>query len=116
LKDLSIHTKIWLNSKDKMLLGEGRVALLQAIQDYGSINKAAKSMSMSYAKAWKLIDSMNVVSESPLVETVSGGKGGGGTKLTTEGEKLVELFKALSKSTNQFLEIELQRVKEEMSC
>jgi molybdate transport system regulatory protein len=63
-------------------LGYGRVTLLGRIRQYGSISQTAKSMDMSYRHAWDLVDSMNRQSPEPLVETTTGGKGGGGAKIT----------------------------------
>lgn len=98
-----IKFKIWVEDEEEMFLGNGRVHLLEAIGEHGSITAAAKSMQMSYKKAWEQIDHMNAVSKKPLVETLSGGKGGGGTVLTLEGEKLVHEFKRLTTKLSALL-------------
>ena len=54
-----IKSRIWIEADGEILLGEGRVALLHAINDLGSLSKAAKSLNMSYKKAWSLIDALN---------------------------------------------------------
>jgi len=69
------------------------VELLQTIDQLGSITKAAKKMQMSYLKAWKLVQSMNMSSQKPLVIRLSGGKGGGGTTLTEQGYKAINLYR-----------------------
>jgi molybdate transport system regulatory protein len=79
------------------------VVLLERIRDYGSITKAAKSMGMSYRNAWELVASMNKLSEKPLVDRFSGGKGGGGTVLTKHGEKSIALFWKLRSDFLSFL-------------
>ena len=84
--------KIWVEGDGEVLLGNGRVRLLEAIAKTGSITAAAKSMKMSYKKAWEQIDHMNEGSKEPLVTTNSGGKGGGGTVLTPRGEHMVAQF------------------------
>lgn len=86
-----------------MFLGNGRVHLLQAIKESGSITAASKSMHMSYKKAWEQIDHMNEVSDKPLVQTSSGGKGGGGALLTTEGENVVIEFNRLTSKLVQII-------------
>jgi molybdate transport system regulatory protein len=84
--------RIWIDGSEGTFLGYGRIVLLERIQEYGSITKAARSMDMSYRHAWQLVDSMNRQAPKPFVETVTGGKGGGGSRLTGEGEKAVSLF------------------------
>lgn len=86
-----------------MYLGRGRIQLLQEIDRLGSIAKAAESMEMSYKKAWKLIKSMNEASPSPLLEKKIGGAGGGGSELTDEGKRVIELFNQLEKDQQALL-------------
>lgn len=69
--------RIWIEGKDGTFLGYGRVILLERIKEYGSISEAAKSMNMSYRHAWELVDSINRQARKPLIETATGGKGGG---------------------------------------
>jgi len=39
-----IKSRIWIEFEDHVLLGEGRVKLLKAIEETGSLSKAAKSL------------------------------------------------------------------------
>lgn len=108
---LTVKNRLWIVSEQGTFLGEGRIALLQAIEKYGSISAAARSMNMSYLKAWKLIDSMNNVSaDQPLVIKTSGGKDGGGTILTAAGKKAIAIYMKLNTSSQIFLNTELNRV------
>jgi molybdate transport system regulatory protein len=84
--------RIWIDGAEGTFLGYGRIVLLERIREYGSITRAAKSMEMSYRHAWKLVDSMNRQAPRPLVEKATGGRGGGGTRLTEEGEQAISLF------------------------
>tara|TARA_B100000315_G_scaffold150307_1_gene139002 strand:- start:10779 stop:11201 length:423 start_codon:yes stop_codon:yes gene_type:complete len=102
--DYSINGRIWISEKEETFLGYGRVVLLERIKDYGSITKAAKSMGMSYRNAWELVASMNKLSEKPLVDRFTGGKGGGGTILTKHGEKAITLFWKLRSDLLSFFE------------
>jgi len=104
MNKLSIKSRLWITGKEGTFLGEGRVSLLLAIDKLGSIKKAAKSMNMSYLKAWKLVNSMNETSSQPLVKKFSGGKDGGGTSLTEHAYKAIQLFKDLSSQHQLFLE------------
>ena len=59
---------------------------------------------MSYKAAWDAVDAMNNLAGEPLVERVSGGKGGGGTRLTRRGAQLVENFKLIEREHRHFIE------------
>ena len=73
-----IKSRIWIESNNKVLIGEGRVNLLRAIGETGSLSKAAKSLDLSYKKAWQLLDSVNKSAKKPVTINSIGGKGGGG--------------------------------------
>jgi molybdate transport system regulatory protein len=55
------------------LLGPGKAALRQAIDETGSIAAAGRRMGMSYKRAWYLIDTMNVYFREPVVVWSKGG-------------------------------------------
>ncbi|MEZ0329676.1 MAG: LysR family transcriptional regulator [Aquificaceae bacterium] len=105
-----VRGRLWINGKDGTFLGYGRVVLLERIREHGSITMAAKSMEMSYRAAWELVESMNTQAKTPLVETVTGGKGGGGARLTEAGERAIETFWNLYESFKKFLKNETQHL------
>ena len=82
---------------------EKRIALLKAIKETGSISKAAKTVPMSYKAAWEIVDSLNNLSKEPLFKKEVGGSGGGGTKLTEYGEKLISDYEVLKEEFERFL-------------
>lgn len=96
-----VITEVYLNVDEKGYLGKGRVILLELIDKYGSISKAAKELGMSYKAAWDMIDSINNLSPYPVVESKSGGKGGGKTVLTQYGKKLLESYKTIESILNK---------------
>lgn len=100
----TIKSRIWIEADGQILLGEGRISLLKAIDKTGSLSKAAKSLNMSYKKAWSLIDAVNVRAKSPVVTTSIGGKGGGGAQLTDYGRSLVTTFDTINKNCWVFLD------------
>ena len=102
LSTTTIENRIWIEKEGKPFLGNGRVRLLEEIKNSGSISKAALKLKMSYKKAWHLVESMNTLSNSPLVKRETGGKNGGGTTLTDVGEKAISQFRALEKKTKVF--------------
>lgn len=108
--DYELRGRIWIEGKDGTFLGNGRIVLLERIKEHGSISVAAKSMNMSYRHAWDLVDSMNRQARTPLVETIAGGKGGGGAKLTEAGEKAIESFRQLYARFKEFLQKEVSEM------
>lgn len=101
-----LRGRIWIDGKEGTFLGYGRIVLLEKICEFGSITKAAKSMGMSYRHAWELVDSMNSQARRPLVESSTGGKGGGGARLTEDGEKAIKLFWEFYRDFQDFLKHE----------
>ena len=81
---------IWLETKDGMLLGLGRIQLLELVEELGSLNKAAAAMGMSYRAAWGRMKQTETVLGSPLVER-SGPKKG--FQLTPLGHDVVRMFR-----------------------
>lgn len=90
--EYQLQGRIWITGPKGTFLGYGRVVLLERIRDHGSISAAARSMKMSYRHAWKLVDSMNHESNSPVVVSSTGGRGGGGAELTSTGKEAIEIF------------------------
>lgn len=84
--------RFWITKRGENIAGAGRVELLRRIRDTGSISSAAKQMEMSYKAAWDSVNAMNRLSDSPLVERSTGGRHGGGTILTKEGEEFIALY------------------------
>lgn len=81
-----------------------RIELLQHIAEQGSITRAAKSAGLSYKGAWDAIDELNNLATKPLVERSIGGKGGGGARLSAEGERVLRLYQKLQALQAQVLE------------
>jgi molybdate transport system regulatory protein len=80
---------------DTVAIGPGKVALLEAIAETGSISAAARQVGMSYRRAWVLIDEVNQALRSPAVSTVAGGAHGGGTALTSVGKEVIKHYRAI---------------------
>lgn len=110
MSDYKIKSRVWIESGDNVLMGEGRARLLKAIDDEGSLSKAAKSLRMSYKKAWTLVDAVNKSAEKPVVETSIGGKAGGGARLTSYGRELIAVFDEINKGCWDFLEGQEQKI------
>ena len=78
-------------------IGPGKIALLEAIRDTGSISAAARKLRMSYRRAWVLVDDLNRRLSKSVVLAAPGGKHGGGTMLSPTGHKLVGLYREIER-------------------
>lgn len=85
------------------MLDNRMIGLLRAIEQSGSINQAAKQMGLSYKGAWQIIERANNGAPKVLVNTMTGGSKGGGTRLTETGRALLNLFDRLQCQHQQFI-------------
>jgi molybdate transport system regulatory protein len=92
---LELDGSIWLRAGAQTWGGKSRIDLLAQIAATGSISAAARAVGMSYKGAWDAIDTMNNLAGEPLVLRATGGRGGGGARLTERAHKLVATFRAL---------------------
>lgn len=92
---LELDGSIWLRAGAQTWGGKNRIDLLLQIDATGSISAAARAVGMSYKGAWDAIDTMNNLAGEPLVLRATGGKGGGGARLTERARRLVATFQAL---------------------
>jgi molybdate transport system regulatory protein len=81
-----------------LMIGPGKIALLERVRDEGSISAAARAMGMSYKRAWELVDEMNSTFTKPPVLTSKGGKAGGGALLSDLGVELIRAYRALEEA------------------
>ncbi len=77
------------------MLGPGKADLLERIRDTGSIAAAGRTMSMSYKRAWMLVEEMNTAFREPLVDSTRGGAKGGGARLTDAGAEVLANYRKL---------------------
>ncbi|WP_290998738.1 LysR family transcriptional regulator [Hyphomicrobium sp.] len=78
---------------DGMVLGPGKVDLLEAIGRTGSISAAGRELGMSYRRAWLLVDALNHMFPDVLVTAAPGGSHGGGAKLTDYGRGVAAAYR-----------------------
>ena len=76
-------------------VGPGKIRLLEAIRDTGSISKAGIALGMSYRRAWLLVDDMNKCFSEPVIAAQVGGSHGGGAALTSFGNRLIDQYRAI---------------------
>lgn len=100
---MELAGQVWLTVGGVKLGGHERVDLLAAVASTGSITAAARAVGISYKGAWDAIEAMNNLAGEPLVERVTGGKGGGGTRLTPRGVQLVQNFRQIEQAHREFV-------------
>ena len=79
-----------------LIVGPGKIELLKAVRDTGSISAAARTIGMSYKRAWYLLDTLNKGFHQSVFEASPGGRGGGGAQLTALGETLITAYTAIA--------------------
>ena len=88
-------TKITLTDDNGIkFFGEGPLRLLRSIERTGSLRSAALEMEMAYSKASKLLKQAETNLGFPLTTRSTGGKDGGGSKLTPEGKQWLQQYEA----------------------
>ena len=90
--DLEPRIKLWVEKYGALVLSDYRVQLLQHIGETGSLAEAAQQMGLSYRRAWGKVREIEKNLGVMLVESETGGAGGGGSHLTHQGERLVALY------------------------
>ena len=76
-------------------VGPGKIRLLEAIRDTGSISRGGQQLEMSYRRAWLLVDDLNRCFREPVVAAQTGGAHGGGAALTPFGARLIAHYRAI---------------------
>jgi len=82
---------------EEVAIGPGKIAILEAIAETGSISAAGRKLRMSYRRAWLLVDQMNHYFNEPVVFTTLGGAQGGGSALTETGTEVIRLYRTIER-------------------
>lgn len=89
---LRFREKLEMVIGNQVILDDRIALLLKLIDRKGSLLRAAKAVGMSYSRAWEAVARIERLLGVKIVESQRGGSRGGGSRLTEEGRKLVELF------------------------
>jgi len=100
-----------LNLDDEAAIGPGKADLLQAIAETGSISGAGRRLRMSYRRAWQLAEALNLDFGGDVVETLAGGKGGGGARLTDRGNRILACYRRIQLSCAKAIASDLTALK-----
>lgn len=86
-------TRVYLlDGQGQRVFGEGPFRLLLAVEETGSLRGAAQSMGMAYTKALKILKRAEAALGCPLTCRQTGGRNGGGSRLTPQGRELLERY------------------------
>jgi molybdate transport system regulatory protein len=110
----SLFLRIDLNSHGH--IGPGKIDLLEQISERGSIAAAGRAMSMSYRRAWELVEEMNATFGRPVVQSRTGGKSGGGAELTPLGYLVLGRYRAMQKAVGRASETHLSAIQAELKA
>jgi molybdate transport system regulatory protein len=92
---IAIRPRFRILYGSEIAIGPGKADLLKEIHKGGSISQAAKTLGMSYMRAWELVQTMNRCFRKPLVSALRGGKKRGGTRLTPTGILVLKTYEEL---------------------
>lgn len=95
---------------DVIAIGPGKIALVEAISETGSITAAAKSLDMSYRRAWLLLDELNRALKKPAVDSAKGGQHGGGSAVTDTGQQLIALYRRIEQTAASACQADLAKL------
>src|SRR5262245_11490560 len=101
---VQVRSNIWLEKDGKVVLSEWRVALLEAVEQTGSISAAAAQQGVHFRVAWRKLHEMETRLGVKLTERTVGGMSGGGTRLTVEGRQYVHKFHLLMTGLKEMAE------------
>ena len=99
---LRVRSKIWIENEDgKLVIGTGRLRILEAIREVGSMNKAAQKLNQPFRAVWGKIRATEERCGFAIVERTSGG-----SRLTEKGRELLETYIRLRGSCERFADFQ----------
>ncbi len=87
---MQVKSKVWIEAGGEVVAGDGKINLLEKIEETGSIQKAAEKIGMSYRHAWGFLQKMEKRGGIKLVETQVGRKRGGRSETHPSGKRISE--------------------------
>ncbi len=102
----AVRSKIWIeNDEGKLIIGSGRLRILEAIKETGSMNKAAKKLKQPFRAVWGKIKATEERCGFTVVKTTQSG-----SELTQEGHELLDKYLDLRKKCEDFTDEQFQRL------
>ena len=101
LEEGCFQPQLRISFKNSIAMGPGKVCLLSAIEETGSISGSARKLGMSYRRAWVLVATMNQSFREPVVKTLTGGSRGGGAEVTEFGKEIIRRYLRMAKKAKE---------------
>ncbi|MCP4589771.1 MAG: LysR family transcriptional regulator [bacterium] len=101
--------RLWVDVGGHNALGPGKVRLLEAIAAGKSLSTAAKQLRMSYRLAWKHLRLIEEWTGIAVVDPRRGGRSGGGTELTPQGQELLKAYHDFHREVDEFVQSACQQ-------
>ena len=112
---IKFNYKIWLSTQDDQgIMGDGKWKILKAIDQYGSLRAATEKLGITYRRTWGDLKKIEEILGLNLLEKNRGGKDGGNTSLTEEGQKLVKAFDSFHQKIDKVMDEAFAEFKEEI--
>ena len=106
---MQVKSKVWIEAGGEVVAGDGKIDLLERIEETGSIQKAAGEIGMSYRHAWGFLQKMEKRGGIKLVVTQIGGREGGGARLTPQGKEFLRRYSAFREGLDEYIEEKFRR-------
>ena len=108
MSETRLSIRLDLITGDK--IGPGKIELLEAIRETGSISAGARKVGMSYRRAWLLVEQINTALQEPAVTGVTGGRQGGGAVVTPVGERIIKIYRSIETAARKSVAGEFRAV------
>lgn len=106
---MQVKANYWIEQDGQVALSRWRVTLLRAVQETGSISAAAERLNIPYRRAWEKIHECEQRLGIKLLETQTGGVGGGGARLSPAGAEYVRRFQEFCDGLDELVSLHFAR-------
>ena len=103
--NIKLKLSLKITSDEENILGPGIIKLLQLIDREQSLRRAAKTMALSYSKAWRIINVAETHWGFALTEKKIGGEHGGQSSLTAQARDLIRRYEIFEEETRKMAEL-----------
>jgi molybdate transport system regulatory protein len=109
--EMHMRVSVWVEDENcKLLFGEGRFQILEAVAEHGSLSAAAGALAMSYRGLWARIRFSEKRLGFSLLESHAGRGPTSGTSLTTEGQDILDRYRAFRDQVEKDAEKAYQKI------